>query len=105
MRKFTHLASEVSFKLVTEDAADSWGFGSSFARSFSSISLSLAAVSTGLAPPNIDEVEDTELGTSVFGTSELLTVFGFNMSFGRSCGGEVVSPAVMKTLDKSYYFL
>lgn len=49
--------SDISFKLVTEEAADNWGgcgFDSCLARSFSSISLSLAAVSTGLAPPNID---------------------------------------------------
>lgn len=96
---FTHLVSEVSFKLVTEEAEESWGFGSCLARSFSSISLSLAAVSTGLAPPNIDDVEDIELGVSVFSTLELSTVLGFNMSFGRSCGSEAISPAVMKILD------
>lgn len=98
-QKFTYLGSEVSFKLVTEEAADSWGFGSCFAKSFSSISLSLAAVSTGLAAPNIDDddVVITELCASVLGASELLTVLGFNMSFGRSCGGKVVSPpAVVK---------
>lgn len=89
--------SEFSFKLVTEEAADNCGLGSNLANSFSSISLSLAAVSTGLAPPNIDW-EVTLLGgasVSVSTVSEL-TVFGLSMSFGRSCGIDVFSPAAIK---------
>lgn len=93
----THLVSEISFKLVTEEAADNWGFGSCLAKSFSSISRSLAAVSTGLAPPNID-CAGTLFGTSVCAASEP-TVFGFSMSFGRSDGTEVFSPAV----ENNYY--
>lgn len=89
----TYWVSIFSFKLVTEEAADSWGFGSLLANSFSSISLSLAAVSTGLAPPNIEAVP-TELG----GSSDLgalgSTVLGLSISFGRSWGIVVVlSPA------------
>lgn len=66
------------------------------AKSFSSISLSLAAVSTGLAPPNID-CAATLFNVSVCAVSEP-TVFGLRMSFGRSCGTEVFSPAVINAI-------
>lgn len=52
----------------------------------------MAAVSTGLAPPNID-CAATLFGASVCTALEL-TVFGLRMSFGRSCGTEIFSPPV-----------
>ena len=61
---------------------------------FSSICFSRAVVSTGLAPPKMDELVCWGAGSAGFS----VTVFGFRLSLGRSRGGSMMENLIVQVI-------